>query len=180
MAETISDIIQKAQTGDLRAFQRLVQEHQQFAYRVAFRLLSHDENARDAVQESFIRVWKHLKSYNNRVKFTTWLYRIVVNLCYDRMKSAYHRHICTHTDQTSILPDESDLENAVSNRDMVRWICYFSQDLPPLQKTIFVLRDLEDSKIRDIARILNISTSSVKSNLYYARCHIRKQMEKLL
>lgn len=173
-------IIQKAQSGDRNAFKSLVEMHQAFAYRVAFRLLGHQDDARDAVQEAFIRVWKNLHRYDHRARFTTWFYKIIVNLCYDNLKSSNQRYHCS-AHQNCVLVDESrDLEKIICNQDLVYWIRYFSEDLPPLQRTVFVLRDLEDLSIKEITDIINISKGSVKSNLYYARRQIREKMKAML
>ena len=174
------EIIEKAQTGDSLAFQSLVEAHQMFAFRVAFRLLCHEENAHDVVQEAFIRVWKHLEKFNNRKRFSTWLYKIIVNLCYDQMKSAWHQHHQSINDDCARFAEQTDLEGNVSNQDLIQRIRYFSRNLPPLQKAVFILRDLEELSIDEIADIVNISKGSVKSNLYYARSHIRNKMKALL
>ena len=79
-------IIERSRGGDGEAFRLLVKAHQGYAYALAFRLVCDDEAAKDVVQESFIRIWKHLPEYRPTVKFTTWMYRIVVNLSYDRLK----------------------------------------------------------------------------------------------
>ncbi|MDZ7722543.1 MAG: sigma-70 family RNA polymerase sigma factor [candidate division KSB1 bacterium] len=111
------EIIEKAQTGDSIAFQSLVEAHQMFAFRVAFRLLCHEENAHDVVQEAFIRVWKHLEKFNNRKKFSTWLYKIIVNLCYDQMRCAWHQHHQSINDDCPSFAEQTDLEENISNQD---------------------------------------------------------------
>ena len=85
--DKVQDMIWRSREGDLSAFQQLVEHYQHYAYILAFRLLGDDEDAKDAVQEAFIRVWKHIKNFNLSSKFTTWFYRIVTNLCLDRIKA---------------------------------------------------------------------------------------------
>ncbi len=80
MPESIHDIILQSINRDRLAFRKLVESHQSYAFKLAFRLLCHEEDARDVVQESFIRVWKHLPTFNPQNKFTTWLYGIATNL----------------------------------------------------------------------------------------------------
>ncbi|MFC2145837.1 RNA polymerase sigma factor [Acidobacteriota bacterium] len=83
----IRDILLASQNGDTRAFEKLVETYQGYAFSLARRFLGNEEDAQDVVQEAFIRVWKHLPAFDYRCKFTTWMYRIVTNLCLDRVKS---------------------------------------------------------------------------------------------
>ena len=92
MTQPIPDeIIERSRRGEREAFRVLVEHHQSYAFALAFRLVCDEDAAKDIVQESFIRVWKHLSEYRPTVKFTTWLYRIVVNLSYDRLKTDRRR-----------------------------------------------------------------------------------------
>ncbi|MBN1895995.1 sigma-70 family RNA polymerase sigma factor, partial [bacterium] len=77
--------------GDADAFRPVVIHYQEFAHAVAFRILQHEEDARDVVQESFVRVWKNISKFDARKSFSTWLYRIVTRLCLDRLKSRKRR-----------------------------------------------------------------------------------------
>ena len=86
MTESNHEIISLCIKGNKEAFRRLVEKYQPYAYALSLRLLCHEEDAKDVVQECFIRVWHHLHKFNRKNKFTTWLYTIVSNLCYDRIK----------------------------------------------------------------------------------------------
>ena len=86
-----AELISRSRRGDLSAFRLLMESQQRYAYAVAYRLLHDTENAKDVVQEAFIRVWNNLDKYRQEVKFTTWLYKIVINLCYDKMKMESRR-----------------------------------------------------------------------------------------
>ena len=76
-------LIHRAQQGDTDAFEELVNQHSQFVYNLALRLLRDPQEAEDLAQEAFIRVWKALPTFRADARFTTWLYRIVANLCYN-------------------------------------------------------------------------------------------------
>jgi RNA polymerase sigma-70 factor (ECF subfamily) len=78
--------------GDTGAFQLLVETYQGYAFSLAVRFLGNGEDAGDVVQETFIRIWKHLRTFDFRCKFTTWMYRIVINLCRDRIKAQNRRN----------------------------------------------------------------------------------------
>ena len=89
MSETEPEIIRKAASGNRTAFRQLAERHQRFVYAVAVRVLNNQQDAEDATQETFIRLWKNLKHYKAEIKLTTWLYRIVTNICLDVLKSAH-------------------------------------------------------------------------------------------
>lgn len=89
----IQKLIQQSRRQDSYAFSLLVRQYQDFVFRLAFRLLCNYEEAQDITQETFIRVWTHLPQFNLQAKFTTWLYKITVNLCYDSLRSYKKRPI---------------------------------------------------------------------------------------
>ncbi len=176
------DLVVQAQQGNLAAFQKLVETHQRFVFVVAFRLLANEEDARDVVQETFVRVWKHLHAFQSQKSFTTWLYKIITNLCYDTLRNAYNRRTynsLANEDLKPLLKTTVALEEHVCNTELAEKICELANGLTSRQHMVFVLRDLQDLDMQEIAEILNISISAVKSNLYYARVNIRKKMKKM-
>lgn len=171
-------LINKAVSGDLDAFQQIVQEHQTLVYRSAFRILADEEDARDATQECFIRVWKNLYTFDATKRFTTWLYKIIVNVCYDELRKAYRRRKRSLNDREFSLADQCDIETETMNAELAHKIHLVSEGLKPRQRMVFALRDLQGLDMHDIAEILGISVSAVKSNLFYARKNIREKMRK--
>src|SRR5215207_10971824 len=85
MPDTEQHLIQRAQKGDHEAFAALVTEHQHYVYNLALRVLKNEEEALDLAQESFVRAWTALPNFRGESQFRTWLYRIVTNLCYNRL-----------------------------------------------------------------------------------------------
>ncbi len=172
-------VLQKALSGDLDAFRDIVQTHQQFVYQAAFHLLANKEDARDATQECFVRVWKNLHAFDTTKKFTTWLYKIIVNLCYDDLRRAYKRRKVAFDGKEFSIAGDSDVEKETINSDLAQKIRLISKGLKPRQRIIFALRDLQELELQEIAGILNISVGAVKSNLFYARKNIRKKMHEM-
>ena len=84
--DALEILIKKAQQGDTLAFKEIVTCYQSYAYALAFRFLYDEDDADDIVQESFIRIWEHVRDFDQRTKFTTWMYKIVVNLCLYKIK----------------------------------------------------------------------------------------------
>ena len=85
----IQALVERSRKQDASAFALLVAEYQTFVFRLAFRLLCNEEEARDMVQETFLRVWLSLDKYRPEFRFATWLYRVACNICYDRLRSAF-------------------------------------------------------------------------------------------
>jgi RNA polymerase sigma-70 factor (ECF subfamily) len=176
----IRDLIVRSRRGDDYSFERLVRAHQAYAFALALRLLCDESEARDAVQESFIQVWRHLNHYDPSQKFTTWLYTIVTNRCMDRLRSLKRRLKIFAAGQTgddiSELPDPTSLENTFSNGELTALIRKLTHGLSPKQKLVFTLRDLEDCSIEETGEITGMSAETIKANLHYARRKIREMV----
>lgn len=167
-----ANILVKCKKGDKSAFAILCEENYDYAYRVAFRILAHEEDTRDIIQEAFIRVWKNISSYNQKIKFTTWLYSIVTNLCIDRLRRRKN-HSDIYCDEALNKMSLSNEEDEFSKKDLASIITCLANELSPKQHAIFVLRDLEGLEMDEIAVITELSATQVKSNLCHARKAIR-------
>ncbi len=159
-----------------------MEEFHGYAFAVAFRIVCNEEDARDIVQEAFIRVWKNVGRYDAGTKFTTWLYSIVTNLCLDTLRARKRRPHSSADDETiqciAATADCDDPEKIYTNREMASLIGALTENLPPTQKMVFVLRDLQELSVKEVCKILGLSESSVKTNLVYARRHIRQRLER--
>lgn len=177
------DIIIQSKNGDTHAFRLLMERYQNYAYSLAFRILYNEEDAKDIVQETFIRIWKHLSDFRFKNKFTTWLYRIVVNLCLDRIKMRKRRHTnMRHCSEQTLndIPDRNcNIEKNFTDRETVGIIENLSEKLSPKQRMVFVLRDFQNLSIKEVSQILGMPIHSVKSNLYHARRNLRIKIEKI-
>lgn len=85
MPDNENTLIQRAQKGDHDAFAALVEEHQRYVYNLALRVIKDENEALDLTQETFVRAWTALPNFKGQSQFRTWLYRIVTNLCYNRL-----------------------------------------------------------------------------------------------
>ena len=164
-------IIAKAITGDGPAFRQLVERHQGFVYRLACRFVGTVGDAEDITQEAFIRLWKNLHRYKPEIKVTTWLYKIVTNLCLDFLKSRDNRSSKRMTDiyEHSEIPSNSTTDQPILTEELLLAVERLTAELGPKQKAVFILRDLEEVEVGEIAQILSMDAGQVKSNLYYAR-----------
>lgn len=170
-AKTIR-LIKECKRHNKDAFTSLVCEYKDYAFKLAYRLLLDTEEANDAVQDAFLKVWVNIKNYRIQYKFSTWLYRIVTNVCIDNLRKRENLKEYVNQEYHDVYQDTIGRDNELI--DIARSI---SMKLPPLQRACFVLRDLQDLEMNEIAQITNLSTNQVKSNLYYARRRIREILE---
>ena len=178
--DAIRQLTEKCGKADVNAFKELVRQYQPFAFALAMRLLADEDEASDVVQESFVRVWKHIDQYDPRKKFTTWLYTIVTNLSLDRLRAIRRNHRLffprdeyRDTDGVQVADDIVEIQ---SNRELAAMIRSLTAELPVKQRLVFTLRDLQDLSVEEVAEITNMSIGSVKTNLHYARRRIRRLM----
>lgn len=176
---TTPEVLREAMAGNSKAFQMLVEAHQAFAYRVAYRFVGDANEAEDIVQEVFVKLWQHLKRYNHEVKLTTWLYRMLANRCLDFLKSARARQLKNQVDiqdsyavSGSITTDET-----LHNQELMKAIQETAASLTPKQRAVFILRDLEDLPVAEVCEILSMTAGNVKSNLYYARKELSEKLK---
>jgi RNA polymerase sigma-70 factor, ECF subfamily len=174
------DLIRQSIKGDLSAFRKLVERHQHYVYSLAFRSVTRREDAEDIVQDTFIKVWLNLKFFDFRGKFTTWVYRIVANLCIDRLRSMKRFSSgAAASDEFNPLwvTGQDGMKNA-EEKDLAEHIKMLADHLSPKQRMVFILRDLQDLSIEEVSQVMQISEGSVKTNLYHARNAIRLNLYK--
>jgi RNA polymerase sigma-70 factor (ECF subfamily) len=183
LAESPEKLIEEAQKGDVTAFEKIVRYHQSYVYAIAFRFLCDEDDAEDVVQESFIRIWNHLLDFDLSMKFTTWMYKIVVNLCYDKTKSNKRRMSVFSKFNDNSSKDKCieniDLERDLTNKETAALIKSVADGLSEKQRMIFLLRDVQDLSIQEVADITGMSEAAIKTNLFYARQNIRKKLARL-
>lgn len=176
-------LIERSCRSDSAAFRELVEAHQSFVYRVAFRLLCCDYDTEEVTQETFIKVWKNLTDFNTDMRFTTWLYKIAVNLCYDKLKARKRKNynMVIDTANMAILnyPSTENIEAELANREIASLIEALTEQLTPKQKMVFVLSELEELTPAEITEISGLSAKKIKSNLYCARQNIKEKLQKL-
>ena len=174
---TDAEFITRAINGEQYAFRRLVEQHQHFVFAVSFRLLGNRADAEDVVQETFVRLWKHLSRYRPEVKLSTWLYKIATNLCLDHLRSAHHKKSQRTVDTDEIIISAETADKDVMATEFRMAVREFSAALQPKQKAVFVLRELEGLSVEEVGDILSMSPDAIKSNLYHARTQITKWMK---
>jgi RNA polymerase sigma-70 factor (ECF subfamily) len=177
------NLIEDCRSGNLNNFRKLVEMTSPFAFSVAFRILGDDDQAKDIVQDTMVTIWQKLNKIRSAEVYKTWMYRIVVNKCYDQLrKKKRHPEFVTdektwkHISNSFSEKPSADLEN----REIAQVINLLTNRLSPKQKTIFILSDLEEMSNDEISEITGMSKSGIKANLYYARKNISEMVEKYL
>jgi RNA polymerase sigma-70 factor (ECF subfamily) len=179
----ITELVNQSIQGNEHAFRKLVETHQAMTYSLAFRMLCDEDEAKDIVQETFIKVWKHLSRYDTNLKFSTWLFAISSNLCYDRLRVLKRKKIFRTIDMENLnqfdFQSSENIESCVINSELAKIIALLTHELSPKQKLVFTLRDLEGLEVSEIESITGLTTEKIKSNIYLARQFIRKKLENM-
>lgn len=170
-------LIQSAREGDKQSFGKLIDCCSQYVYGVSLKMIGDVDDARDVAQESFIKVWEKINTYNNHFKFTTWLYKIVINTCLDKLRQrSRDKQIFQQSYGLENLHMSSLVNSKVEfeEKQFVEFIRMISGRLSGKQHSVFVLHDLEELTQEEISKILKMSKGSVKSNLHHARKAVRQ------
>ena len=177
MPADLADLVALAKEGDHQAFEELVRRTYSDSYTLALRLTGDEDDARDVVQESYLRAYRGLKRFRGDAQFTTWLYRITANCASNQLRRrARHRHeeldeelgpVVDASHDPAALADVADLRSRVEGA---------LEELPPRLRAVVVLRDIYDLSHEAIAAELGISESAAKVRLHRARRKLRAQV----
>lgn len=177
-------LVAKAQAGDFRAFEDLVNRYEGKVYRLAMRMLRNQQDAEDALQETFLQVYRGLKNFEGRSSFSTWLFRLATNVCLMKIRHKgieppqllpLEEYLPQHEEgQHPPLQDWPDLPDEILlNKESREKMMEALEKLPPEYRAVFVLRDLEGLSNAQTAEAIGISVPAVKSRLHRARLALR-------
>jgi RNA polymerase sigma-70 factor (ECF subfamily) len=195
-AEIDAALIAKAQTGDTAAFRSLVERHQRRAFAIAYSLVRDENDARELVQDAFVRVFKGLGTFQGGSSFFTWLYRIVTNLSIDLMRKPGRPGSATFTglgdldgkreaaDQDGehldfpLLSriDGSDPVDVLRRREIGSRIQVALDALPPYHRSVIVMREVEGLSYDEMAHVMGVSKGTIMSRLFHARQKLQKAL----
>jgi RNA polymerase sigma-70 factor (ECF subfamily) len=172
-------LIQAACRGDLPAFNQLILTYQGIAFNLAFRILGTADAAADATQDAFIKAYRNLNQYRGG-SFKAWLLRIVTNVCYDQLRHVQRRpassldDMVTDPEHASRLVDHAEQPGDYALRQELGLVIQQGIALlPPDQRTVLVLSDIEGLSYEEIAQVMDTSLGTVKSRLSRARAKMR-------
>ena len=173
-------ILARARRGELPAFEELVRRHEKRVYAVALRSSGSPEDAEDITQEVFLRAWRSIEEFRGDSGFSTWLFRITMNMCVD---FARHKHAQPQTQPLVMGEEESERplpdtaptpEEHLDNSELGRELAAALDEVSEEHRRIVLLRDVSGMSYTEIAEVLEISEGTVKSRLSRARIALRK------
>ena len=188
MTQQETDLIIRAQNGNITAFEELIYKYDRKVLALAMKYVKNEEDAKDIYQDVFIRVFRGIKKFRFSSEFSTWLYRIVVNVCLTyKTRSNRREFISIHPAEgdEEMLPGieiedkESVPERAVTSSEISEHIDRALELLSPRQKMIFILKHYEGYKLREIAEMLRCGEGTVKKYLFDALRKMRTQLSDL-
>jgi RNA polymerase sigma-70 factor (ECF subfamily) len=190
MAELDSSLIRRLRSRDERAFRELIDAERDRVFNITYRMLGNRAEAEDVAQEVFISVFKTIDSFREESKLSTWLYRVTVNHCKNRIKYLARRHDrdrdeldeSAHAQQTNGAvadpPRHAQPDRALAGAQMEKLLQEAIADLEEDHRVVVVLRDVEDLSIEEICEITGLPDGTVKSRLHRARLVLRKRLQK--
>lgn len=180
MQQIESDIIRRCRKGDKGAFRCVVQNCQGMVYSLSLKMLADVEEAKDVVQDTFIKVWQNMASYDDRYSFNTWVYTIASRLCLDRLRKVRPLGPA-ETDERVFeqVADDNDPERQLESSEWVSVIKVMADELSGKQKLVFTLSQLEGLDTAQITEITGLDADQIKSNLYAAKKNIRERLIKM-
>ena len=180
-------LVERAQQGDHGAFRQLFDRYHKRAYAVAYGVLKNRHDAMDVVQDGFVKVHKHLASFQGSSSFYTWLYRIVMNLAIDQLRRRKTSRPVEYDDSISregeganeaILPRLADANprKAAIRKELIEKIDAALAELPEYHRQVILLREIEGLSYEEMAEVLEVPKGTIMSRLF----HARKKMQSAL
>jgi RNA polymerase sigma-70 factor, ECF subfamily len=180
---TDEELVARTMTGDADSFNQLILRWERPIYALAYRTIGREEEARDIVQDTFLRAYRALPGFRGQAKFSSWLYRIALNLCRDWIR----RQRRTPTVQAPEGVELADLasehgpiesiEDLVARREMSRAVAEAMTQLPEEQRTAIILKEYHGLTFQEIADLQGCPLSTVKTRLYQGLSVLRRYLE---
>lgn len=187
-AEEDRELIKRVQAGEIEAFRRLVERHQRRAFAVAFSLVRDENDAKELVQDAFVRVFRGLGSFQGGSSFFTWLYRIITNLSIDhirkpgsKVKDLDESRIDIDEEQNTTFPfisrvDGADPIDVMRRREIAERLQAALDALPPYHRGVIVMREIDGLSYEEMAQAMGVSKGTIMSRLFHARQKLQRAL----
>jgi len=178
-------LVARARDGDVAAFEEIYRRYERRIYNTVYQVVRNDDDAADITQEAFIRAYRSLKNLRSDEAFTSWLFRIAINLSRNHLRSRPHFRIESLDEYATSEDDEQELQIPDSTHDPARTaesrelqsvVRRAVATLSPAHREVITLHHLEQMRVDDIARILDCSVGTVKSRLSRARDELKRKL----
>ncbi len=169
--------------GDADSFNQLITRWERPIYALAYRVIGHEQDARDVCQETFLRAFRGIAAFKGQAKFSSWLYRIALNLCRDWIRRERRTPVVQPPegiDLTELVSEQGpteSIEDIVARRDMSRLVARAMRALSEEQRTAVVLKEYQGLTFQEIADMLGCPLSTVKTRLYQGLTLLRRELE---
>jgi RNA polymerase sigma-70 factor, ECF subfamily len=174
------ELIRRAKTGDTEAFAALVGLHERFVYNLALRTLNNADDAADVAQDAFVRTWTALHEFREQAQFRTWLYRIVLNLCLNRLPRLRRElQNLTHEELIDIPETASVAANPVTSLEENELQSFLHREidqLPEQYRLLVSLRYQHELSYDEIASLVGLPVGTVKTGLFRAKARLREAL----
>src|SRR6187455_1844935 len=184
MTRTDEELVARAQGGDIESFNQLIVRWERPIYALAYRVIGKEEDARDVCQDAFLRAYRALPGFKGQAKFSSWLYRIALNLCRDWIRRQRRAPVSQFPEDIDILeaaaatePVES-IEDLVARRELSAVVEEAMAKLPDEQRTAIILKEYHGMTFQEIADLQGCPLSTVKTRLYQGLSVLRRQLER--
>ena len=183
MRVTDEDLVEAFQGGDTAAFDLLVERWDRKIQGAIYRFVGASEDARDLCQEAFLKAYRGLGTFKKDARFSSWLYQIALNVCRDRLRRRRGRTLLSLDEldesghEAAVLPGPSPLELA-EGRDIAQRVARAVAELPDDQREVIVLKEYQGLTFAEIADVLGVPLSTVKTRLYRGLVQLRDRLER--
>jgi len=184
MASTDEELVTRSMGGDLDSFNQLVLRWERPIYALAYRVIGREEDARDVCQETFLRAFRALGGFKGQAKFSSWLYRITLNLCRDWIRRERRQPLAQTPEGVDLVElagegdDVESIEDLVARKEIGAAVSKAMALLPEDQRTAIVLKEYHGLTFQEIADMLDCPLSTVKTRLYQGLTVLRRQLER--
>ena len=182
MTSTDEELVARSIGGDNESFNQLILRWERPIFALAYRTIGREEDARDVCQETFLRAFRALPAFRGQAKFSSWLYRIALNLCRDWMRRERRSPIAPVPEDMDLAElagsaDQAEsVETLVDRKDMVRAVERVMATLPEEQRTTIVLKEYHGLTFQEIAELMGCPLSTVKTRLYQGLTVVRREL----
>jgi RNA polymerase sigma-70 factor (ECF subfamily) len=184
MTRSDEELVARSIGGDPDSFNQLVLRWERPIYALAYRVIGREEDARDVCQETFLRAFRALNGFRGQAKFSSWLYRIALNLCRDWVRRERRTPVVQAPDDldalelSAVREPTTSIDDLVARRELTRIVEHAMARLPEDQRTAIILKEYHELTFQEIADLVGCPLSTVKTRLYQGLAVLRRELAK--